>query len=132
MEALNAIKFFLLLALHWIPRILGVLIAIFFCLFSFDVFGQNTGFRETLIAFLMHNIPTIIIILFLILSWKWPWIGGLSSISLAIVYLIYFSDRSDSHIIDFALFIMGILFLLDWFLRKYVKQAQEAYWGNNK
>ena len=131
METLQAIKYFLLLILNWIPRILCILIAIFLSLFSFDVFGQNTGFWKTLIAFFIHNIPTITLIAILILSWKLAWIGGISFIALGIVYLIWFSDRSDSHFIDITLFAVGILFLLDWFLRKEIKKAQDAYWENN-
>jgi hypothetical protein len=63
--------------------ILCILIAIFVSLFSFDVFGQNAGFWKTLIAFLIHNIPTIVLIGVLILSWKWSWIGGISYMVLA-------------------------------------------------
>jgi hypothetical protein len=132
METLQTIKYFLLLILHWIPRILCILIAIFFSLFSFDVFGQNTGFWKTLIAFLIHNIPTIVLIGVLILSWKWSWIGGISYIALGIIYLIWLSDRSKSPFIEFSLFAIGILFLLDWLLRKNIKKAQEVYWGDNQ
>jgi hypothetical protein len=131
METLQIIKSMLLLFLHWTPRILCIVFALITGLFSFDVFGQETNFWKTLIAFIIHLIPTFIIIAILILSWKLPWIGGISFIAMGIAYLIWFAQRSQSHFIDFLLFITAILFLLSWLFRKNIRDAKEAYWGDN-
>jgi hypothetical protein len=121
-----------LLFLHWIPRILSILFAAFIGLFAMDVFGQGSGIWKTIVALFLHLIPTFLIIIILILSWKRPWIGGISYIALGIVYIVWSSHSGrGSHIIDFSLFLMGILFLLDWFLRKNIKTAQEAYRDGN-
>jgi hypothetical protein len=50
--------------LTWLPRIPGMLFAVFISLFALDVFSEEKGFLQTLIALLMHLIPTFIIDLF--------------------------------------------------------------------
>jgi glucose-6-phosphate-specific signal transduction histidine kinase len=132
MKTLQIIKYILLLFLLWTPRILCILLAIFAGLFSFDVFGQGTSFWKTLIAFIIQFTPTLIIIAIIILSWKWPWVGGICFIVMGIAYLILFAQRSQSHFIDLSLFLTGILFLLSWILRKNIIDAKEAYWGDNQ
>ena len=50
--------------LYWVPRVLGILFAAFISLFSLDVFAEsNYGVLETLIAFVMHNVPTALVII---------------------------------------------------------------------
>lgn len=132
METLQITKHFSLLILHWFPRILGIILALFFSLFSFDVFGQQIGFWKTMIQFLIHNMPTIILIIILIISWKWSWIGGISFIAMGFIYLLWLSDNSKNLIVYLPLFIIGALFLLDWLLRRNIKEAQKAYWGDNQ
>lgn len=119
----------LLLFLNWMPRILTILFAIMISFFAFDVFGQGTGFWITLFALLIHLIPTFLIIIILILSWKRPWIGGISLISLGIAYIIWSSQAGrGASFVYIVLFAVGILFLASWFLRKEIKKAQDAYW----
>lgn len=118
----------LLLLLNWLPRILGILFAILISFFAFDVFGQGAGFLKTFLALLMHLIPTFLIIIILILSWKRPWIGGVCYILLGIAYIIWSSQSGrGASFIYIALFAVGILFLASWFLRKNIKDAQDAY-----
>ncbi|HLN21722.1 MAG TPA: hypothetical protein VK213_11575 [Bacteroidales bacterium] len=127
MDILFAIKILMLIALHWAPRILCILIIIFLSLFSFDVFGQDASFWKTLIAFLVHNIPSFVLIIILVLSWKWSWIGGLSYIALGFIYILWMAERSSSDFIAYSLFAIGILFLSDWFMRKQIRKAQQIY-----
>jgi len=122
----------LLLFLHWISRILGILFALLISFFAFDAFGHGTGFWKTLLAFLMHLVPTFLIIFILILSWKKAWIGGLSFILLGIAYIIWASQSGrGSQIVYIPLFLTGILFLGSWFFRKSIKEAQDAYQGES-
>jgi len=117
----------LLLLLLWAPRIMCILFAIFISFFAFDVFDQETGFWKTLLSLLIHLIPTLLIIVILILSWERAWIGGISYILLGITYIIWSSQAGrGSQIIYIPLFLVGILFLTRWFLRKEIKDAQVA------
>ena len=128
MNAIKIITYFSLLFLNWIPRILCILFAIGISLFALDAFENNEGFWKTLLALLIHLIPTFIVIGVLVLSWRWPWVGGASYVLLGIAYLIW-SSRSGrgSSIISIPLFSIGILFIINWFLRKKIEEAKEAY-----
>jgi hypothetical protein len=122
----------LLLLLLWIPRILCILFGVFISFFALDVFGNNAGFWKTFLDLVMHLIPTFLIIIILILSWKWPWIGGISLILLGIAYIMWsLQSGRGSYIIYMPLFLTGIFYLVSWFLRKEIKQAQTIYRGDD-
>jgi hypothetical protein len=114
-KILNNILLFLI---KWTPRVLSIFLIIFSLLISYDFLKQEPNFWRKLFALLMHFIPTISVIVLLILSWKWPWIGALSFITLGFIYLIWYSPRSHSHYLDLSLFLIGTLFFLDWYLKK--------------
>ena len=61
----------------WLPRILCLLFAVFISLFALDVFGEGYGFWETIVAFLIHLIPTGLILIALAIAWRWEWIGAI-------------------------------------------------------
>jgi hypothetical protein len=44
--------------------------AVFISMFELDVFGAGYGFLNTIIALLMHLIPTVIILIVLAVSWR--------------------------------------------------------------
>jgi hypothetical protein len=62
--------------IFWTPRILNILVAVFISIFALDVFGEGYGFWGTMEALLMHLIPTAIILVVLIASWRCGWIGA--------------------------------------------------------
>jgi hypothetical protein len=103
--------------LFWTPRILGILFAIFISLFALDVFGQGYNLAETILALGMHLIPTGILLVVLILAWRWEWMGGILFPGLGILYLVMAWGRlhwSAYLVISGPLFLTGILFLVDW------------------
>lgn len=125
---MKTLSYSLLLFLLWIPRVLAILFAIFISLFAFDVFDQGTGFFKTLLAFLIHLIPTFLIIAILVLSWKWPLIGGIGFILLGLAYVYWASRNIEVYaLIYIPLFLTGVLFLTSWLLRDRIKDAQDAY-----
>jgi len=63
-------------ALYWAPRVLSIAFIIFLSLFALDVFNEPRGFWGTLLALAMHLIPTAVLIVALILAWRWEWIGA--------------------------------------------------------
>jgi hypothetical protein len=105
--------------LFWTPRLLSILFAIFISLFAFDVFGEGYGFWATILALLMHLIPTGIVLLVLALAWRWEWIGGLLFIGLGLLYLARFQGQHWSAYVALSgpLFLIGVLFLLNWLYR---------------
>lgn len=97
----------LLFLLVWTPRI----IAIFF-----------TG----LVLLLGDILPALIVLVVLVLSWKWSWIGGILFLTALMAYLAG-KDHWEA-IIYVPLFIISILFLLGWVYRNEIKRAQEEFW----
>ena len=69
--------------IKWTPRALGVAYVVFLSLFALDVFQEGLGVLETILALFMHLIPTFLVLLALILAWRWPGSGGLLFILIA-------------------------------------------------
>lgn len=103
--------------IFWIPRLLGLLFALFISLFALDVFNEGYEFLETLLALLMHLIPTFLILALLAAAWRREWIGAIGFIGLAVVYGIM--SRNDFSMSTFLiiggpLLLTGFLFMLSW------------------
>ncbi len=106
--------------LFWTPRILCLLFAVFLSLFALDVFTEGYGFWKTILALLIHLIPTWIILVILAVSWRWEWAGALLFTSLGIFYMV--STRWRMHwsayaLISGPLFVVAAMFLIDWVYR---------------
>ena len=107
--------------LFWTPRILCLLFAVFISLFAADVFSEGYGIRKTVLALLVHLIPTWVILIVLAVSWRREWVGGILFTALGALYLIQFWGRfhwSAYLCISGPLFIIGVLFFLNWRCRR--------------
>ncbi|MBM4167746.1 MAG: hypothetical protein FJ215_01105 [Ignavibacteria bacterium] len=106
--------------LYWSPRILSILFAAFISLFALDVFAEGSGFWETVLALLIHLIPTFIIVAILTLSWKREWIGGILFLALGILYIVFSWGKFPwtTYVAKAGpLVLTGLLFLVGWRLR---------------
>ena len=113
---------------YWTPRILSILFILFLAVFSFDVFDtpdQSAG--DIALGLLMHNIPALILLAVLIISWKYEIVGGIVFILAGIAYIADVAiNRADDWytVIAWSLqitgpaFLIGILFLMNWQRRK--------------
>jgi hypothetical protein len=101
--------------LRWVPRALGVAYAVFISLFAFDVWGMGSGFWEELAGFLIHLMPTYVVVIALIIAWRWPWAGGALFIGLAGGFSLVFGWREVGVLLTMALplVLIGLLFLAD-------------------
>ncbi len=110
--------------IYWTPRMLAILLILFLAMFSLDVFEGSYGFLDTILALFMHNLPSIILTVILIVSWKHEIVGGVTFIIAGVAFLIFSIVRADvgpwytrflsSLIIDVPAFLIGILFLIGW------------------
>ena len=105
----------------WIARTLGIAFAVFISLFALDVFGAGYGFWEALVGFLIHLVPTYLVVIALVVAWRWPRIGALLFIGLGLFYILMM--RLDLEwqallLIPGPLFVIGILFGISGFLPK--------------
>ena len=113
--------------LYWAPRILSILFAVFISIFALDVFAEGYSFWETLLALTMHLVPTALIVLILVLAWRWEWVGALGFLGLGIWYLVM--TRGKMHwsaylFICGPLFLLAVLYLLNWLWRAGVKRSR--------
>jgi hypothetical protein len=91
----------------WIPRILIVLLACFMAMFSLDAINAKAGLWQNALGFLMHSIPSLILLLMLVLTWKRPFLGGIIFASLTIIFsvliAIFFTKFIVFDLLAFAL-----------------------------
>jgi len=114
--------------IYWTPRLLSILFIIFLALMSLDVISPELSVGQIALGMLVHNIPTIIMLVILIISWKREVVGGIAFILAGLAYIIFTTQANlpwylvlswSSTIAAPAIFI-GILFLLNWFKKKKV------------
>lgn len=104
-------------ALFWAPRILTILFALFLSVFALDVFGETKGLLETLTALALHLVPTLLVVVLLVLAWRWELIGVVAFASLAIGYIWMSWGRfplSTYVVISGPLLLISVLFFLSW------------------
>jgi len=115
--------------IYWIPRILAILFILFLALFSLDVFDGNYGFWGTLLALLIHNIPSIVLAIILAISWKYEIVGGITFILAGLLFFILTLIKAVNsiHSIEILLYsliilvptlLIGIFFLVGWWQKK--------------
>jgi cytochrome bd-type quinol oxidase subunit 2 len=63
--------------LHWAPRILCILAILFVSLFALDAFEPDKPMGEQLLDFLMHMVPSFVLLLILLIAWKRELLGGI-------------------------------------------------------
>lgn len=111
--------------IYWTPRILCILFLLFLAMFSLDIFDMQLDFWGTVLGLFMHNIPVFILLVVLIISWKYEIVGGIVFILAGLLYIIMTINRVEWYIaLSWSLtiagpaFLVGILFLLNWHLKR--------------
>ncbi len=106
--------------LFWAPRILCLLFAAFMSVFALDVFGEGYGFWETILALLLHLIPTALVLIVLAVAWRWEWVGAVLFDALAVFYVVWFWGSFPLityFSISGPLALISVLFLFNWIHR---------------
>ena len=101
--------------LYWSARILGILAILFMMMFSLDCFEAGTLLGDQVLCFLMHNIPSFIILGILLVAWKWERIGGILFLAAALAGMIFFNVFNGNWgalIIMTPFVVTGMLFIL--------------------
>jgi hypothetical protein len=116
--------------LHWIPRILCILAILFISMFAFDAFDPKLTIWQQIGGFLMHLIPSYILIALLIIAWKWELIGGIIFVLIGLGFspFIFSHNYHMNHSIWMSLFIIlminipfalvGILFIISYYKKR--------------
>lgn len=103
--------------LFWAPRILTILFALFLSVFALDVFAETKGFLQTVTALVLHLMPTFLVVVLLMLAWRWELIGVIAFAGLAITYIVVMWGRfpwATYATISGPLLLISVLFFLSW------------------
>lgn len=115
---------------HWFPRILGILAILFLSIFALDSFSPDLTLSQQLTGFIIHLIPSFVLLVFLIIAWKRELTGGLlfAILSLGFTPEIFLHNFRMNHsvpmsigivmMLNFPFFVTGVLFVLSHFLKK--------------
>ena len=103
--------------LLWTPRIVGILVSLFIGMFALEAFNEGQLLFQALPDFLIHLIPASVLLAIVGASFRWPWIGAVAFIGLAVVYAATMAQgRLDWMLtISGPLLMVGALFLWSWF-----------------
>jgi len=119
--------------IYWTPRILSILFILFLMLFSLDVFEPGLSAREIAIGLFMHNIPALILLVVLVVSWKHEIVGGVVFILAGIAFIAskLVGSRLEGGmawwsflLISSPAFLIGILFIINWLKKRNVRIAR--------
>lgn len=99
----------------WSARILGIAVCVFLGAFALDAWEPGKPVARTAADFLVHLLPSAILLTIVAMSWRRPWIGGVAFLVLAVVYAAIVGFRVDWVLaISGPLLIVGLLFLWSW------------------
>ena len=110
--------------LFWSPRVICILAILFISIFAADAFESGLS------AVLIHLIPSFVLITFLIIAWKWEFIGGIifTLIGLGLTPFIFMLNYNRNHsifdslltllLITFPFIVVGILFIVSHLLKR--------------
>ena len=117
--------------LHWLPRILCILAILFISMFSLDAFAPGLSLWQQLGGFLIHNIPSFVLLAVLIVAWKWEKAGGiiLTILGIALGIFVFILNYKRNHfsvpisllntlMIAIPFVLAGILFIISHYRRK--------------
>lgn len=109
---------------HWVPRIMCILAILFISMFALDAFTPGLTFWQQMEGFLIHLIPSFVLLAVLIVAWKWEFIGGIvfTVIGLGLSPVVYLLNlhRTQSVLQSLAIILIitipfvlvGILFMV--------------------
>jgi len=116
--------------LFWLPRFLCIIAILFISLFALDAFEPDLTFWQQIGAFLIHLVPSFILLALLLIAWKWEYIGGIifTIIGLGFSPFIFKHNYDMNHSIWMSTGIIamitlpfvgvGILFIMSYFQNK--------------
>jgi hypothetical protein len=108
-----------------------MLAILFVSMFAADAFAPGLTIWQQLGGFIIHLIPSFVLIVLLLLAWKWEYMGGIIFIitGLGMSPFIFMLNYKRNHlsigaslgvilIITFPFIVAGILFIISHFMKK--------------
>jgi len=115
---------------YWLPRILCILAILFVSMFALDAFSSEESFIVQLGDFIMHLIPSFVLLFLLIVTWKKELLGGIIFMILGLgmspfIFKMNYNMNGSFWMslgiimmITIPFFIVGVLFLVSYYKNK--------------
>jgi len=102
----------------WIPRTLMILFILFLTMFSLDVFEMEGTVLAKLGGFVIHSIPSLVLVAVLLVAWRNPLLGGVLTLASAAALMLRWHLWTGMTFVTIILpvIVVGILFILSHFL----------------
>ena len=123
---------------HWLPRIICMLAILFVSMFALDAFDPELTLWKQIGDFLIHLIPSYIMIALLVIAWKWEYVGGIIFTVIGFVFCVsvFLLNYNRNHfsiaqsiistlIVAVPFVLVGILFMMSHNKKKQ-KNAEES------
>ena len=116
--------------IHWSPRILGIGAILLVSMFSLDAFEPGLPLSRQLLNFMIHLIPSYVLLILLVIGWKKPYVGGILFVIAGVILspFVYILNYNRTHSVWISLtiilmitvpfLVVGILFLISHFQNK--------------
>ena len=115
--------------IYWTPRILSILFLCFLAVFSLDVISPDLSLGQIVLGLFMHNIPVFILLIVLLISWKYEIVGGVvfilaGALYVAMILINIFRNSFEWYMLLWILmiagpaFLVGILFIINWLKKR--------------
>ena len=121
--------------LHWLPRVIGILMILFISIFALDAFNPKFSLARQLLDFFMHLIPSFIFLGFLLVAWRWERVGGIIFLIIGLIFSMfvfyhnYFVNRFSFGqcllvvlLVGIPFVLVGVLFMISSHQQKQVDQ----------
>jgi len=111
----------------WLPRLLCIGAILFVSMFALDAFEPGMPFGQQILNFIMHLIPSFVLLLLLWIAWEKPYLGGILFAVAGIVMspFVYTLNYNRTHsiwisssiilMITVPFIVIGILFIMSHF-----------------
>ena len=116
---------------HWLPRIMCILAILFISMFALDAFAPGLTFWQQMGSFLIHLIPSFVLLILLVVAWKWEYIGGiiLTVVGLGLSPFVFLMNLNRTHnsvleslaiilIITMPFVLVGTLFIVSHYMKR--------------
>jgi len=102
--------------MFWTPRLLGLVFSLFLAVFALDAFSNGARMPDAILDFLVHLVPSLVVVTLVAASWRREWIGV---VAFAILGVAYAATMARGHkdwmlLISGPLLLVSALFLWNW------------------
>ena len=71
--------------LYWTPRAICILAILLVSIFAWDAFDSNLTIWQQIVGFLIHLVPSFVLLGLLLVAWKYEYVGGIILVIIGLI-----------------------------------------------